>query len=336
MRSWMAASMVLAASTAFAQPQFEARDGFVVMEMESVPIPSGHEWAEESSLAGASGTYYRFFGNGICNGPAEGPLRYTFRISEGGTYALHLRAARMIHCVDGTPNGSGVCEEGDRGCTSRGMPSGGSCPSGQCRRTDISNDAFVRLETASGEYIDFDGQPGATSGRDIKLFGGGNDSWGWTGRRSLDISGKHDAEWTLEPGDYTLVMNGRSGEFRIDRIAFFDVEAGRARDADELEETPLTPPPPMDAGPGDAGPGEDAGSDPMDAGTAEDAGGGVDSGPGGRDSGPGERDAGVPTRDASTADDGGIEPTSGGGCSATGAAGGAWAALLVLGIRRRR
>ena len=62
------------------------------MEMESVPL-SG-DWVEESDLADAEGTYYTFNGNGICSGRANSPLRYTFRIKNGGIWNLHLRCAR--------------------------------------------------------------------------------------------------------------------------------------------------------------------------------------------------------------------------------------------------
>ena len=233
-------------SLASAQPVFEERDGYVVMEVESVPIPSGHEWVQERELSGATGgAYYRFGGNSICSGPARSPLRYRFRITTEATYRLHLRAAKILHCVMGHPEASGACSESDRTCTSLGRPTGGRCASSdQCVRSDISNDAFVHIEDASGRYIPFDGQPartfdaGAGTGEPVKLYGGSPDAWAFTGTRSLDIAGaKYDAHWSLPPGEYELVLEGRSRDFRIDRIVFFDTERGEIRGADALAET---------------------------------------------------------------------------------------------------
>lgn len=304
---------VLAAPlTAAAQPQFEENDdGYVVMEMESVPIPSGHDWLEESSLPEATGgAYYRFTGNDICNGPANSPLRYTFRIRTAGTYELRLRAARIWHCVEGMAEGmDNRCGEEDRTCDSLGEPVDDTCPSGdQCIRTDISNDSFMFVETAGGEYVAHVDQPDSSLGDPIKLFGGANNAWGWTGTRSLDTAGRYDAHWQLEPGDYTLVVQGRSQGFRIDRIVFFDTERGEIRGAEELPESRL-----IGGGMPDAG--ADSGAD--DAGTTADSG----------------------RADSATADSG-LEPTdSGCGCRvASTSSAPAWplAAMVLLGYVRRR
>ena len=92
------ALLLTLSSTAYAQPMFEDRDGYIVMEMESVPLDSASEWVEQSELADARGSYYTFNGNGICNGPANSPIRYPFRVNAGDVYELrpvsytHLRA----------------------------------------------------------------------------------------------------------------------------------------------------------------------------------------------------------------------------------------------------
>ena len=73
-------------------------EGYVVMEMESVSIPDGYEWVEQTELADYTGTgYYRFVGNSICNGPAGNPLRYQIEIREGARSELRLRAAKIAH-----------------------------------------------------------------------------------------------------------------------------------------------------------------------------------------------------------------------------------------------
>lgn len=212
---------------------------YVVMEMESVAIPQGHEWVSQSDLGGFTGNgYYRFTGNGICNGPATSPLRYEFEIREDARYELRFRAAKVAHCVAGAPQGNGNCSEDDRTCTSLGEPEGGSCgDSDQCIRTDISNDAFVHIEDADGAYVAFVNQPGGSIGEPIKLFGGQANAWAWTGTRALDRNGKWDAHWDLPPGAYTLVVQGRSRAFRVDRILFFDANTGSTTGAVDRPET---------------------------------------------------------------------------------------------------
>ena len=208
------------------------------MEMESVDIPTDHEWITETELADFTGSgYYRFTGNGICNGPANSPLRYTFSIGTDARYELRLRAARIAHCVAGEAQGNGTCVE-DNECTSLGEPGPGGCGAEECLRTDISNDAFVHIEDLDGNYIAFVDQPSGTIGDGIKLFGGGTNAWNWTGRNALDPPGpKFAAHWDLAPGNYALIIEGRSQAFRIDRILLFDEENGTTNGAEDRPET---------------------------------------------------------------------------------------------------
>ena len=231
-----------------AQAQFEEQQGYLVMEMESVPIPAGADWTEQSALAGYTGSgYYRFTGNGICNGPANSPLRYTFRIVTPGTYELRLRATRIYHCVQGTPEGNANhCKEGggaQRGCESFGEPSGDQCAdASHCIRTDLSNDAFISIEDANGDHVGWVGQNDTKA---TKLFGGGNNAWRWTGTRALDPGGaKRDARWDLAAGEYALIVQGRSKDFRIDRIVLFDIDSNSINGAEDLPETLASPEPP--------------------------------------------------------------------------------------------
>ncbi len=213
-------------------------DRYIVMEAESTSIPDGHEWLSQTELSGYTGSgYYRFTGNSICSGPAGSPLRYRFRIHDDARYELRLRAAKIAHCVAGAPEANGNCSEGDRTCTSLGEPSGGSCGDpNQCIRTDISNDAFVHIEDATGDYVRFVDQPQGSEGDPIKLFGGQANAWAWTGKKALDRDGKWNAQWDLAPGVYDLVIHGRSQAFRIDRILLFDSATGSTSGAvDRLE-----------------------------------------------------------------------------------------------------
>ena len=235
----------LIASPLAAQVQFEEQDGYVVMEMESVPIAPGLAWTQQQALQDFKGKgYYRFVGNGICSGPATDPLRYTFRIKTPGTYELRLRASRIYHCVTGTPTGrDNHCKEdggAQRGCTSFGEPNAGTCAdSSHCIRTDLSNDVFVSVEDAGGSHVKWVGQRDT---KVTKLFGGGNNAWSWTGKRALDPGGaKQDAQWKLGAGDYTLVVQGRSKDFRVDRMVFFDADKNSIKDAEDLPETLFVP-----------------------------------------------------------------------------------------------
>ncbi|MGF1508773.1 MAG: hypothetical protein ACFB9M_04635 [Myxococcota bacterium] len=220
---------------------FVEQEGEVIMEMESATIPAGSEWTMQSELSGHTGTgYLQFRGNGVCNGPANDPVDFSFELTTQARFRLHLRAARFHHCVRGQPHGSNNrCEENDRTCNSLGYPSGNQCPeSNQCIRTDISNDAFVQIRTEGGDYVPFVDQPSGSVGNGIKLFGGGNNSWSWTGNNALDTNGrKWAAEWDLSPGVYRLVIHGRSQDFRIDRVLLYDVERGGTQGAADRPET---------------------------------------------------------------------------------------------------
>ncbi|MEL6760128.1 MAG: hypothetical protein AAFP04_06960 [Myxococcota bacterium] len=231
--------------------QFLEKDGYVVMEMESVSLPrGGSNWSFEDGLSGFTGDgYYQFRGNSICNGPADSPLEFSFTITQEARYELRLRAAKLTHCVawkkpeehqeDTETTG---CNHTAGTCDSLAAPDGNTCPdpTQQCFRQDISNDAFVQILDSDGNYVEFFEQPAKSVGKGVKLFGGNASAWNWTGKNALDPEGsdkKKAAHWDLRPGDYVLVIEGRSQEFRIDRVVMFDADEGSTRGAVDYPET---------------------------------------------------------------------------------------------------
>ncbi|MEM6533595.1 MAG: hypothetical protein AAF654_13300 [Myxococcota bacterium] len=230
--------------------QFEESAGLVVMEMESVRLSADLSWDMLAELDGYTGDgYYQFNGNGICNGDADSPLHFTFNIETEGRYELRLRAAKITHCVEWKdPTGhesdseTSGCNHTAGTCTSRAFPTGDACPdpTTQCRRSDISNDAYVQIRNENEDYIAFVGQPQNTLNAGVKLFGGNNNRWAWTGKNALDADHeKWAAHWDLPPGNYTLTVEGRSQMFRIDRMVLFEESQHRFNNNDfiELEET---------------------------------------------------------------------------------------------------
>ena len=231
--------------------EFSEKNGFVVMEAESSDITG--DWIESTDIAGFTGqSYYEFNGNGICSGPAVDPLRFTFRVETAGVYELRLRCSKVSHCVAWKNPGAhssdtttSSCNHEEGTCNSLALPINASgnnseCPdpTTQCLRSDISNDAFVTVLNNLGNYVGFVNQPNNTLGDPIKLFGGQVGRWTWSSQKALDIANqKWDARWSLEPGEYTLVIEGRSKEFKLDRAVFFDVARGSVNDANDMDET---------------------------------------------------------------------------------------------------
>lgn len=313
-----------------AEPQFEAVDGYVVMEAESVPTVAGWSTATPAdAMAEKARGDVRYFDDpdaSICStsvSKAEGfpAMEYHFRVTEPGVYWLKMNMRKEVHCVS-VGNDGDACHSG-AGCTSFGIQSNGDSCDGPdvCWRSDISNDAFVAIETATGDGVPFVG--GDTD--IMKFFGGSANAYAWSGNGALD----HNAPtYDLAAGDYVLLVRGRSRGLKIDRIILVheNADEGAAKDAPET----------LYAGmPGSGGAG---GTDPS---------GGAGAGPG---SGSGSGSGGDPTTAGSggmTGDDGnGLdgEGEDEGGCSIGRApSGDAPSGLMVLALlgaatlwRRRR
>jgi|GEM_PF-1079972 len=99
---------------------YQESNGLVVMEAERTSSPLG-QWRADTAVAGHSGAgYLEFTGNNPLSGPATSPLRYTFKINQGGLYHLHLHCARETLVINGET------------------------------RTDVANDCYVRVDGSFG------------------------------------------------------------------------------------------------------------------------------------------------------------------------------------------
>lgn len=191
-------------------------DGLVIMEAENTN--SNLElWQQKSEINGHTGAgYMEFTGNNPESGPPKSPLEYHFSVNQSGLYYLHLFAAKEHLIINGE------------------------------HRTDVANDAYVRLEG------DFNAGPNAGNNHgddaplamlksDTKFFGGSNLQFSWTWGNHLDPGGEHNkrvAIYDLQSGEnYKFVMSGRSQKFKVDRIVFrhSSVEVSSAHDLTKPE-----------------------------------------------------------------------------------------------------
>jgi len=192
--------------------------GLVIMEIENTESPLGL-WQNKTSLTPFTGSgYLEFTGNNYSGGDPESPLKFHFKIEQGGTYLIDLRCARIE--VDG--------------------------------RDDLANDCYVRVVgdfTSPPGPHDVPGAPASLSmlKTDMKYYGGNVNAWEWaSGDRQqsggrLDPGGKKNkrtALYNFKSGEtYTLVISGRSKSFRADRVMFRreSVPAASAQDLTRAE-----------------------------------------------------------------------------------------------------
>jgi len=109
-------------------------------------------------------------------------------------------------------------------------------------RTDVANDAFVRLEgdyNAHPNAADKNGSPATKTvlSKNPKFYGGADKQFVWSKGAALDPGGKANkriAVYQLKAGKtYKLVVSGRSKFFKMDRIVFRH-ESRSANDAHRL------------------------------------------------------------------------------------------------------
>ncbi|MEM9696580.1 MAG: MYXO-CTERM sorting domain-containing protein, partial [Myxococcota bacterium] len=185
-------------------------------------------------------------------------------------------------------------------------------------------------------YSPFANRANNETDEQTKLFGGGQDEFGWGSRLDPRRGGQTDAKWNLAAGDYELIMYGRSQDCRVDKMIFHldSIEFRQNQEGVDWVDDPETLLPPQPGGEG-GNTGSAGGGLPTPSG----AGGSANNGSGNGNSAGANAAApsgGDPasTANAGTEDNGGCAVTRGGrGPSLRG-----WAALGLLGflLGRRR
>lgn len=180
--------------------QYNQADGLVIMEAENSATVDRGLWLEKTDITGFTGSsYLEFDGNQPTSGPPNSPLTYTFTINQSGLHYLHLHVARETLVLNGET------------------------------RTDVANDAFVRLDGDYGAGPNAgnnhgDDAPLTALRSDTKFFGGNDNQFVWATGNRLDLGGdtnKRVAVYDLKAGEtYTFTMSGRSRYFKVDRIVF--------------------------------------------------------------------------------------------------------------------
>lgn len=178
--------------------RFYESNGLVVIEMEN-SISDYGEWILKTEVPNYTGTgYLDFQGNRPPGGAPKSALEFPFRISTPGVYFLHLHCAKVNQVYGGE------------------------------FRTDLSNDAYVRVDGTFGPGPNPGNQHGEDAPlealkSDTKFFGGGHLDFQWAWGNRLDLGGednKRRAVYNFPAGDYTLVVSGRSQFFKVNRIVF--------------------------------------------------------------------------------------------------------------------
>jgi hypothetical protein len=179
--------LCIVSSQSFAQKVYIEKKGIVMVEAENTESLLG-EWIVKKDFPNYSGNGYLEFSGGNVKGVGlpSSPIKYTFKITNSGDYALQIRGRSRL--LDG-------------------------------ETADLANDAWFKLE---GDYSVGEGGPPDTTWtrRYTKLFvgRGGNGNWGWGTKYDI----KHvqpNAIFYLQAGKtYTLIMAGRSQRFNVDRI----------------------------------------------------------------------------------------------------------------------
>lgn len=170
-------------------------NGLVVMETEFTKSNLGL-WIEKTDVSGYTGSgHLEFTGNDQASGPPTSPLNYVFTITDGGVYRLIIKGRKRL---DGA-------------------------------ESDKSNDCYVKLagdfgESPTANNVHNGDALEADLKRNLKFFGGNENGWGWA--QQLDLGGhnnKRNAVYTLKSGKtYQLTIHGRSKNFNIDKIVFYN------------------------------------------------------------------------------------------------------------------
>ncbi len=170
-------------------------DGLVIIEAEHTKSNLG-QWIVKTDVPDYKGSgHLEFTGNETRGGSPKSPLTYTFQINKTAYYRVLLRSRKRIAPGD---------------------------------TSHKSNDCFIRV---SGN---FDASPNAeernygdasleTLQKDVKIYGGNLNDWGKA--FTLDLGGhnrKRVPVYGFKAGEtYTLTISGRSKQFNVDRIIFY-------------------------------------------------------------------------------------------------------------------
>ena len=187
--SAMSAALDVFGEEKIAKKIYNEMDGTVIMEMEGTTSPMG-KWVQRTSLEPFSGRcYLEFMGNNEGFGPADSPLKYTFKINSDGNYWISIRSHKRLTGDDG-----------------------------KMARADMCNDCYLRVE---GDYRS--GNPKLSLEqlrKDAKFWGGSADlEWSNWANRLVHDDDIQEARYQFKAGKvYTIVISGRAQRFSLDRI----------------------------------------------------------------------------------------------------------------------
>lgn len=169
-------------------PVFVEENGLVVMEAESLKLPS--DWSEEKKIQGYMGDGYMVYtGKGFMRGPSEQILTCKVQITKTGTYEF------AWHCR----NGEGA-EKGEK-----------------------ENDTWLKIDADEFSKLIRGKSKHATQFEKVHLSSLGE--WNWLGhnprKQGPDAPGVRAFAKFNNPGVYEILISGRSTGHTIDRLALW-------------------------------------------------------------------------------------------------------------------
>lgn len=193
---------------------FEAVDGMIVIEAESLPIVE--DWQIQTTEPGYYGDGYIVWAGASHNGdPTHGVMQVTIHVAEPGRYRLQWRNRIGM--------GSNTTEHNDSwfklpdaadsyGLQMSGMGELRRYPRPRCEDADAMAAIEALPEVASAACVE-----GASADDWFKVYSSGADDWRWSTRTNDNDA--HDVMMELAaPGDYTFMMAARGDWHLVDRI----------------------------------------------------------------------------------------------------------------------
>lgn len=188
MSRWMSVVLLLIPVICFSERIYEEKNGILCIEAEHTLTDQSQwgDWSLKTNISGYTGEGHIEFDDGTMGDRSPGSqLVYKFRIVNGGTYTLHLRAHKRLEGAE----------------------------------SDKCNDAYVRLK---GDFTTGSSQvPQSALTQNTKLYGGAANGWGWASNLDGNGADHTPAKYNLKAGEiYTFYLVGRSIRFNVDRIVF--------------------------------------------------------------------------------------------------------------------